>query len=142
MSLAMVSRPGNDSRRSRCAYLAWYGRFRKIWADRPEFWRRTQACGREGAAPDMPADSHPHSRLCGLAKSPGAASLSVMKSVLLVADSWVDHLGQGCRALLTVSRFGGWGRNRTGIDGFAGRCITTLPPSLGGYVGRGTRFSG
>ena len=27
---------------------------------------------------------------------------------------------------------GGWGRNRTGIDGFAGRCITTLPPSLGG----------
>ena len=24
---------------------------------------------------------------------------------------------------------GGWGRNRTGIDGFAGRCITTLPPS-------------
>ena len=32
---------------------------------------------------------------------------------------------------------GGWGRNRTGIDGFAGRCITTLPPSLGGYVGRG-----
>ena len=25
---------------------------------------------------------------------------------------------------------GGWGRNRTGVDGFAGRCITTLPPSL------------
>ena len=24
---------------------------------------------------------------------------------------------------------GGWGRNRTGVDGFAGRCITTLPPS-------------
>jgi hypothetical protein len=25
---------------------------------------------------------------------------------------------------------GGWGRNRTGVHGFAGRCITTLPPSL------------
>ena len=27
------------------------------------------------------------------------------------------------------SENGGWGRNRTGVDGFAGRCITTLPPS-------------
>ena len=26
-------------------------------------------------------------------------------------------------------KFGGWGRNRTGVHGFAGRCITTLPPS-------------
>jgi hypothetical protein len=26
---------------------------------------------------------------------------------------------------------GGWGRNRTGVHGFAGRCITTLPPSQG-----------
>ena len=25
--------------------------------------------------------------------------------------------------------FGGWGRNRTGVRGFAGRCMTTLPPS-------------
>ena len=25
---------------------------------------------------------------------------------------------------------GGSGRNRTGVDGFAIRCITTLPPSL------------
>src|SRR5262245_10408552 len=24
---------------------------------------------------------------------------------------------------------GGWGRDRTGVHGFAGRCITTLPPS-------------
>jgi hypothetical protein len=23
---------------------------------------------------------------------------------------------------------GGGGRNRTGVDGFAGRCMTTLPP--------------
>ena len=30
-----------------------------------------------------------------------------------------------------VKEYGGWGRNRTGVDGFAGRCITTLPPSLG-----------
>ena len=27
--------------------------------------------------------------------------------------------------------FGGQGRNRTGVDGFAGRSITTLPPGLG-----------
>src|SRR3972149_9689159 len=27
---------------------------------------------------------------------------------------------------------GGWGRNRTGVHGFAGRCMTTLPPSPGG----------
>src|SRR5437867_1132277 len=26
---------------------------------------------------------------------------------------------------------GGGGRNRTGVHGFAGRCITTLPPRLG-----------
>src|SRR5437773_8099692 len=26
--------------------------------------------------------------------------------------------------------FGGGGRNRTGVHGFAGRCITTLPPRL------------
>ena len=33
-----------------------------------------------------------------------------------------------------VSVIGGWGRNRTGVDGFAGRCITTLPPSQGLYT--------
>jgi len=27
-----------------------------------------------------------------------------------------------------ISRFGGLGRNRTGVHGFAGRCMTTLPP--------------
>lgn len=27
------------------------------------------------------------------------------------------------------NKLGGWGRNRTGVHGFAGRCITTLPPS-------------
>jgi antirestriction protein ArdC len=27
---------------------------------------------------------------------------------------------------------GGGGRNRTGVHGFAGRCITTLPPRQGG----------
>ncbi len=30
---------------------------------------------------------------------------------------------------------GGWGRNRTGVHGFAGRCMTTLPPSHGTYGG-------
>ncbi len=28
-----------------------------------------------------------------------------------------------------VDKIKGWGRNRTGVHGFAGRCITTLPPS-------------
>jgi hypothetical protein len=32
---------------------------------------------------------------------------------------------------------GGGGRNRTGVDGFAGRCMTTLPPR----PGRSIRFS-
>ena len=36
--------------------------------------------------------------------------------------------GRHCPALLRKKN-GGWGRNRTGVDGFAGRCITTLPPS-------------
>ena len=30
-----------------------------------------------------------------------------------------------------MRRFGGGGRNRTGVHGFAGRCMTTLPPRLG-----------
>ena len=30
-----------------------------------------------------------------------------------------------------IEKIGGSGRNRTGVDGFAIRCITTLPPSLG-----------
>ena len=33
------------------------------------------------------------------------------------------------KAYKTVA-YGGWDRNRTDVDGFAGRCITTLPPSL------------
>ena len=38
--------------------------------------------------------------------------------------------GRHCPVLLRKKN-GGWGRNRTGVDGFAGRCITTLPPSPG-----------
>ena len=34
-------------------------------------------------------------------------------------------------ARVLLQLFGGSGRNRTGVDGFAIRCITTLPPSLG-----------
>ena len=34
--------------------------------------------------------------------------------------------GQGELCLFVL---GGWGRNRTGVHGFAGRCMTTLPPS-------------
>lgn len=29
-----------------------------------------------------------------------------------------------------IRNLGGWGRNRTGVHGFAIRCMTTLPPSL------------
>ena len=29
---------------------------------------------------------------------------------------------------LNRPKFGGGGRNRTGVDGFAGRCMATLPP--------------
>ena len=32
------------------------------------------------------------------------------------------------RAMKTKRRDGGLGRNRTGVHGFAGRCMTTLPP--------------
>ncbi len=31
------------------------------------------------------------------------------------------------------NQFGGWTRNRTGVRGFAGRCITTLPSSQSGF---------
>ncbi len=41
------------------------------------------------------------------------------------------------RAKQNLSRCGGWSRNRTGVHGFAGRCITTLPPSRSGAA----RFS-
>ena len=34
----------------------------------------------------------------------------------------------------------GWGRNRTGVGGFAGRCITTLPPSRKLNLERETRI--
>src|SRR5450631_638093 len=40
------------------------------------------------------------------------------------------HIGL-CHYLFIRSylhRVGGGGRNRTGVDGFAGRCMTTLPP--------------
>ena len=30
-----------------------------------------------------------------------------------------------------IRLIGGGGRNRTGVDGFAGRCMTTLPPRQG-----------
>ena len=34
-------------------------------------------------------------------------------------------------AQLHTGEFGGGGRNRTGVHGFAGRCMTTLPPRRG-----------
>jgi hypothetical protein len=34
--------------------------------------------------------------------------------------------------------FGGYGRNRTGVHGFAGRCMTTLPRSPSSQLNCGT----
>ena len=31
-----------------------------------------------------------------------------------------------------IGKIGGWNRSRTGVHGFAGRCMTTLPSSLNG----------
>ena len=39
---------------------------------------------------------------------------------------YIEHL----YIFLELIISGGWGRNRTGVDGFAIRCITTLLPSL------------
>ena len=36
----------------------------------------------------------------------------------------------GWRAVF-IMKVGGGGRNRTGVHGFAGRCMTTLPPRRG-----------
>ena len=38
-----------------------------------------------------------------------------------------------------MGAFGGGGRNRTGVDGFAGRCMTTLPPRQERRPARGGR---
>jgi hypothetical protein len=35
---------------------------------------------------------------------------------------------------LELIKNGGWGRNRTGVDGFAIRCITTLLPSQKSFI--------
>src|SRR5437773_12223490 len=35
--------------------------------------------------------------------------------------------------IVYLGNVGGGGRNRTGVHGFAGRCITTLPPRLVGH---------
>src|SRR6187401_2889061 len=45
--------------------------------------------------------------------------------------------GIGIRKLQSVT--GGGGRNRTGVHGFAGRCITTLPPRRDCCVGEDLR---
>ena len=48
-----------------------------------------------------------------------------------MSGEWVIamHSAVWYAAIIAVY-FGGSGRNRTGVDGFAIRCITTLPPSL------------
>ena len=53
--------------------------------------------------------------------------LILLPSLLLTLLPIVSYGLQKQRKLLI---YGGSGRNRTGVDGFAIRCITTLPPSL------------
>ena len=47
-----------------------------------------------------------------------------------VASTYSATRAWGVRSL----EDGGWDRNRTDVHGFAGRCITTLPPSLYNYL--------
>ena len=42
----------------------------------------------------------------------------------------VDHRRRVREVAEKARRYGGWGRNRTGVHGVAVRCITTLPSSL------------
>src|SRR5688572_2891532 len=51
---------------------------------------------------------------------PGAAAPSASLSSEASMDDSPTSAG--------TIRDGGQGRNRTGVDGFAGRCMTTLPP--------------
>ena len=40
-----------------------------------------------------------------------------------------DKLCSSNMLIIKIAMYGGWSRNRTGVNGFAGRCITTLPSS-------------
>ena len=42
-----------------------------------------------------------------------------------------DRVEADASAIASGAAGGGGGRNRTGVDGFAGRCMTTLPPRPG-----------
>jgi hypothetical protein len=53
--------------------------------------------------------------------------------------TWAQHQSETARDLL-LSKNGGSGRNRTGVDGVAVRCMTTLPPSLYRELERETGF--
>jgi hypothetical protein len=54
-----------------------------------------------------------------------ACSYEVLAGECRVTWPIIRHVGD------SLIRFGGGGRNRTGVHGFAGRCITTLPPRRG-----------
>ena len=64
--------------------------------------------------------------------SPPTASVQIIgwfsDSLLLHWQAWLSF--SGAQKSPVTGLIGGQGRNRTGVDGFAGRSITTLPPGL------------
>ena len=48
-----------------------------------------------------------------------------------VGKELIEEAVQNRKSAVTRMNIGGWGRNRTGVNGVADRGITTLPPSPG-----------
>jgi hypothetical protein len=91
-----------------------------------------------GGRPGFPGDAGPGAgqRLRGFGTQPtfypsssGAANVSNAKRFGDDGLKRLVSLGQERPPETHETSDGGWGRNRTGVHGFAGRCITTLPPS-------------
>src|SRR5205085_8543316 len=93
------------------------------------------------------AASHPHFSVIfrRVTDFPRETSRAIVRNVVgdnLVAFDLVLRNGYGkTRARVTfLGAAGGGGRNRTGVHGFAGRCMTTLPPRrVGSRTGRRLR---
>src|SRR5688500_3298107 len=88
--------------------------------------------------------------------SPSAPDAGTLTQILdraspLQARAFASHAGSGHREAdygaasarvtgrFSIGVIGGGGRNRTGVHGFAGRCMTTLPPRPGGPRERARR---
>src|SRR5579862_958879 len=72
---------------------------------------------------------HPTTVACKLVSRQALQALSIMP------EAGIEPARDYSRGILSPLRLPvpppgqGWSRNRTGVHGFAGRCITTLPPS-------------